>query len=168
MGHQSTFFCSREVTLSAFAHYAESSRLGSWVRMKSQLVLCSIFLLNFGWIHAEEEAKSKDPLVSHIGAEQFRNSEEETRIQMINMSRQLNVTCVACHNSKNFKDDALPSFKTAREHMKLTQLLIDNGLDGRDKRPKADCYMCHRGQLKPDYREPIDLLIMEKAKKKKQ
>ena len=50
--------------------------------------------------------------------------------------------------------------------MRITQALIDNGFDGKEKRPKADCYMCHRGQLHPKFKEPFDPLTMEKEKAK--
>lgn len=79
-------------------------------------------------------------------------SEEQMREQMIVISRQVGVTCTTCHNTDNFKSDKKDSFKIAKEHMKLTQLLIDGGMNGKTG-PKADCYMCHRGQLKPDYKE---------------
>jgi len=81
-------------------------------------------------------------------AKQIISSEEHMRELMVEMSKQLGVTCTACHNTENFKSDRKDTFKIAKEHMKLTQLLIDNGLDGKKER-KADCYMCHRGQLSP-------------------
>lgn len=96
--------------------------------------------------------------VSHVGAAKLRNEEEEMRLYMIEISRQLNVTCVTCHNPKNFKEGNLAAFKTAKEHIKLTRVLMEAGMNGRDKNPKADCYMCHRGKLKPDYLEPKDAL----------
>jgi hypothetical protein len=45
------------------------------------------------------------------------------------------------------------SFKIGKDHMKLTQMLKDNGFDGK-KGPMASCYMCHRGKLVPEYKEP--------------
>ena len=85
----------------------------------------------------------------------LKSQEELIREAMVSMSRQLGVTCTSCHNTENFKSDKLDTFKVAREHMKLTQVLIDNGMDGK-KSAKADCYMCHRGKLKPDFREVLD------------
>jgi uncharacterized HAD superfamily protein len=82
----------------------------------------------------------------------IKSNEEQMREQMIVISRQLGVTCITCHNTENFKSDRKDTFKIAKEHMKLTQLLIDSGLNGKPA-AKADCYMCHRGQLKPDYKE---------------
>lgn len=92
--------------------------------------------------------------------------DEEMRRSMVVISRQLGVDCTACHNPKNFASAEKASFKVAKDHMRLTQLLIDNGMDGKDKRPKADCYMCHRGTMHPKYKEPFDPMTMEKEKPK--
>lgn len=100
--------------------------------------------------------QSETPQVA--GSEKLKASEEAIREQMMVISRQLGVTCSACHNLKNFASAEKPEFGVSKEHMKITQILIDSGMDGRDKRPKADCYMCHRGQLKPNYKEPADKL----------
>ena len=83
--------------------------------------------------------------------------EEAVRKQMVSISRQLGVTCTVCHKTDNFKSDEKMQFRVALEHIKITQLLIDNGMDGK-KSPQADCYMCHRGQLSPDFKEKIDPL----------
>jgi hypothetical protein len=83
---------------------------------------------------------------------EFKKQEKAIREQMRDWSRQLGVTCKSCHDVNNFKSDKLSAFKIGKEHMKITQLLIDNGMDGK-LGPKADCYMCHRGQLKPSYKE---------------
>jgi hypothetical protein len=94
-------------------------------------------------------------LVDAQSASKLKSQEEEIRQSMIVISRQLGVTCTSCHKTDNFKSDEMKNFKVAREHMKITQLLIDNGFDG-NKKPKADCYMCHRGKLVPDYIEKVD------------
>lgn len=83
----------------------------------------------------------------------FVSKEEEIREQMITISRELGVTCTECHKVSNFADGSKKSFKVGKEHMKLTQMLKENGLDGK-KGPAATCYMCHRGKLMPDYKEP--------------
>ncbi len=87
-------------------------------------------------------------------ASKIKTEEEIVRENMIVISRQLGVTCTTCHNPSNFKGDGKMEFKVAKEHMKITQMLIDNGMDGK-RGPKASCYMCHRGQIKPVYKEPI-------------
>lgn len=134
------------------------------------MIKLAIFLTVLGTAHAANNG-SRAVVTSaqdnaHVGAEQFRTKEEEMRVSMINISRQLSVTCTTCHDPKNFASNEKGTFKTAKEHMRLTQLLIDQGFDGLEKRPKADCYMCHRGKLKPDYREPHDPLIQDKSKAK--
>lgn len=82
----------------------------------------------------------------------LKSDEEQMRQLMVTMSRQLGVTCTTCHNTENFRSDKKVEFRIAKEHMKITQLLIDSGMDGK-KGPKASCYMCHRGELKPPYQE---------------
>jgi hypothetical protein len=85
----------------------------------------------------------------------IKNEQEEMRQVMITLSRQLGVTCTSCHVENNYSSDKMVTFKLAKEHMRLTQMLIDNGMDGK-RGPKADCYMCHRGKLKPDYVEKVN------------
>jgi nitrate/TMAO reductase-like tetraheme cytochrome c subunit len=87
-------------------------------------------------------------------AAKLKTDEELMREQMVSMSKQLGVTCTSCHNAENFKSDKKIEFKVAKEHMKLTQLLIDAGMNGQNKAPKASCYMCHRGELHPAYQMP--------------
>lgn len=88
------------------------------------------------------------------GAERLKANDAAIREQMMLISRQLGVSCTACHNIKNFADGSKREFAVAKDHMRLTQVLIDAGMDGKEKRSKADCYMCHRGKLMPDYKEP--------------
>lgn len=83
----------------------------------------------------------------------FVTTEEKIREEMIAISRELGVTCTECHNVQNFRDDSKKSFKVGKEHMKLTQMLKDSSFDGK-KGPLSTCYMCHRGKLMPDYKEP--------------
>lgn len=81
---------------------------------------------------------------------------------MIVMTRQLGTICLNCHNNSDFTSSEKLNYKIAKEHIRLTQILIDNGMNGLNGQPKADCYMCHRGQLKPSYREPFDPITMKK------
>ena len=84
---------------------------------------------------------------------QFVTKEETIRENMIRISRELGVTCAACHNVQNFKSSDMQTFKTSKEHMKITQVLKESGFDGK-KGPAATCFMCHRGKLMPDFKEP--------------
>ncbi len=75
---------------------------------------------------------------------------ESTRQQMIEWSQQLQVTCIHCHDAKNYKDGSMKAFKVAKGHSEIVQLL---NRDYKNKIPKVDCYMCHRGKAIPDYKE---------------
>lgn len=87
-------------------------------------------------------------------AQKIKVREEEIRQNMIVISRQLGVTCTECHNMKKLTDDSLKSFKVAREHIKIVEVLKLNGMDGK-KGPEASCYLCHRGQLQIPYKEKL-------------
>jgi hypothetical protein len=87
-------------------------------------------------------------------AQKLKTQEEIVREEMIDISKQLNVTCTECHKVDNFKDSSKATFKAAREHMKIVQVLKNNGFDGKQG-PLATCYMCHRGELRPAYREGL-------------
>jgi len=111
--------------------------------MNARLLILNILLLTIPAL-AQSPAKLK-------------SDEEQMRDLMVTMSRQLGVTCTTCHHTDNFKSDKKVEFRIAKEHMKITQLLIDSGMDGK-KGPKASCYMCHRGVLKPASQEPQSAL----------
>lgn len=78
---------------------------------------------------------------------QFKRDQEVIRIQMVQLSRELGVTCTECHSQKNWKDDSKPSFKTGLQHMKIVEVLRQNGMDGKAG-PEASCYTCHQGRLR--------------------
>ena len=105
------------------------------------------------------------PKIDAESAEKMKQSEEAVRQNMIALTRQLGTTCNVCHNPDNFKDATKPNFKIAKDHIRLTQLLIDSGMDGKNGNPKADCFMCHRGTLKPDYKEHIDPMVKDELHK---
>lgn len=85
-------------------------------------------------------------------AKLIKKTDAEIREQMQVISRHLGVTCIECHSLKDFKDGKKKSFQVSLEHMQLTELLRQNGMNGK-KGPEASCYMCHRGELRPPYRE---------------
>ena len=91
-------------------------------------------------------------LVSAESVKQFVTKEEKIRAEMVTISRELGVTCTECHNVQNFSDSSKKTFKVSLEHMKITQMLKNNGFDGK-KGPEASCFMCHRGKLIPAYEE---------------
>ncbi len=85
-------------------------------------------------------------------AAKIKSQDEIIREQMIEMSRQLSVTCTECHRVDNFKDNKKPNFKIAKEHMEIVEILKAKGFNGKNG-PLASCYMCHQGVLKPAYQE---------------
>ena len=86
----------------------------------------------------------------------------EIKEKMMTWSRQLGVTCVSCHNLENFKDDSKLTFKVALKHDKMVRVLQEEVFNERDHakelKVKVQCYMCHRGQQNPDYKEPPNKL----------
>ncbi len=93
-------------------------------------------------------------------AAKIKSQDEVVREEMIEMSRQLSVTCTECHRVDNFKDNKKPSFKIAKEHLEIVQLLKSKGFDGKAG-PVATCYMCHRGALKPAYKESMKVVSVK-------
>lgn len=86
-------------------------------------------------------------LANSQSANVIKVTESQIREQMLQLTKELGVSCAECHDTKNFKSDALPNHRIAKEHMRWVDLLRDNGMNGRNA-PEASCYMCHKGQLK--------------------
>lgn len=78
----------------------------------------------------------------------------QKREEMVVISRQLGVTCNYCHDVDNLKKSDMPAHKKALEHMRITELLNKDGFRGN---PKVDCFLCHRGSAKPDYKEDLKM-----------
>jgi hypothetical protein len=74
------------------------------------------------------------------------------RESMVVMARQLGVTCTHCHDPNNFKTTSMRTYRVAKDHLRVTQVL--NGKQGFGGKPRVDCYTCHRGEAVPAYREP--------------
>lgn len=80
-------------------------------------------------------------------AQKLKATEAEIREQMLRITKELGTTCTECHKVSDFKDGAKPSYQVASRHLKLVAVMKANGFDGK-KDPEANCFMCHRGQLK--------------------
>lgn len=83
-------------------------------------------------------------------AAQIKMTESQIREQMIQITKELGTSCAECHDTQNFKNSSLPNHRVGKDHLKIVQMLRDNGMNGRNG-PEASCYMCHRGQLKYDF-----------------
>lgn len=130
-------------------------------KFKARLLFISApFALGLAVIFCSPSAQTQAPA-------QVKADDEAYREYMQTMTRQLGTTCNSCHNVKNWKSDEKENFKTAKEHIRFVQALIDNGMNGERGRPKADCYMCHRGVMKPAYKEKFDPLTMKNHTVKK-
>ncbi len=88
--------------------------------------------------------------------EEIKAQELATREEMLQISKELGVTCTTCHLTKNYKDNAKKAFKVALDHMRAVELLKDQGFDGK-KYEEATCYFCHRGNLRPNMTPPKSL-----------
>ncbi len=112
-------------------------------------ILLGILLLSLpvGLLTAAANTKKKEahatPTVKH-------DQEIQTRDYMIEVSRQLGVTCNYCHDVKNFRSSEMKAWKKSKEHMRIVELLNHKGFTNG---PKADCYLCHRGKAVPDFKE---------------
>ena len=85
-----------------------------------------------------------------VTAKDANDPDLKIRESMVNISRQLGVTCTHCHDVHDFRKSDMPTHKMARSHLEIVAKLNENAssLGG-----KVDCYMCHRGIAKPDFRE---------------
>jgi hypothetical protein len=115
-----------------------------------------IFLL------AENESETT-PLPTPALTSDSLSKEIEMRKLMLDWSRHLGVTCNYCHDTNNFKNNEKAAFKVGIKHKGLVRLLNEEVFTERDKggnlKIVADCYMCHRGQSTPKYKEPPQNLM---------
>ncbi len=106
----------------------------------SFLICLSLLLYSVG-------AQTNDLKVVGDSSEKFKTEQEIIRVQMVQLSRELGVTCTECHSAKNWKDGSKANFKIAKEHMKTVEVLRANGFNGK-RGPEASCFMCHQGKMK--------------------
>lgn len=106
---------------------------------KETLFLTSLFLMSLLVLAPPARTQS---------AKDIKASEEQVRKEMLQITKELGTTCTECHSVNDFKKSAKPSFRVAAEHMKLVAVMKANGFDGK-KGPEANCFMCHRGEMKP-------------------
>ena len=107
------------------------------------------------------------PFAIHLAAEEASKIEEEAAPkgkdykpweawdkfspQMNILSRQLGVTCNHCHNTKNYRDQSNPNWKIGKKHIEIVDMLNDKYKTAFSE--KVDCYMCHKGTAKPEFKE---------------
>ncbi len=121
------------------------------MKIWTNLILCILLFMTF--LNAQTPNKIK-------------KSEEDIREDMIKISRQLGVTCTECHTTKNFRLTDKTAYKVSLVHLKMVDVLRQNGLSGKNGESEASCYTCHRGQLHFDHKEKFDDHFRADQKKK--
>lgn len=123
----------------------------------SVVFLSSIFLFfSYQLLASDANKASKIKNQKHKESLSLTDADLAYREYMQLISRQLGVTCDYCHDVNNFKSPTKIHHSTAKQHMEIVKWLNLKGFSG-PKAPAADCYMCHRGQAKPDYKEKVKI-----------
>ncbi len=73
-------------------------------------------------------------------------------------SRALGVSCGYCHNTENFADDTKQKKGIAREMVSMGDMISEKlkTINGLSENPIVNCITCHRGELKPAFRMPLN------------
>jgi hypothetical protein len=88
-------------------------------------------------------------------------SENDLKAEMNTIKRSLGTNCAHCHQMKPERDMSVDTEnkKTARQMLEMQKKLNEKCFTvdflGMKKNPKATCFMCHKGEKKPEY-EPKD------------
>lgn len=110
------------------------------------------FLVVHWKIHAKPLQKIKAPPAFQIKEEGATpEAWDKYRAEMLKISRQLGVDCTYCHNTQNYRDSSKKAFQIGLQHMEMIDML--NNKFKNSFKDKVDCYMCHKGQAIPDYKE---------------
>jgi hypothetical protein len=133
-----------------------SNGLSSWLnakfslkdarQKKKALCLAILFLIVIG----SPYLTPPPPLARAQGSRLHSSKPDEQqvkRLRMLSISKQLGVTCVHCHNLKDFRDGSKAAYKVGLEHIRITDWL--NSKAGLNKKPTIDCIHCHRGDIRP-------------------
>ncbi len=117
--------------------------------------LIVLILLFFAVVAITSESHKTKQFRQEPNSFALKDIDIQQRHYMVEISRQLGVTCTYCHDIKDFKSTAKATHKISKTHMEVVKLLKEkyHGEIG----AKVDCYMCHRGQAKPDYKEKLSL-----------
>ncbi len=75
-------------------------------------------------------------------------SKEELQKMMEGIADALGVKCNHCHNVRNYASDEKETKKKARVMMKMVMTINRDFINWKGAN-KINCYICHRGQAKP-------------------
>jgi Photosynthetic reaction centre cytochrome C subunit len=72
-------------------------------------------------------------------------------------SRALGVSCGHCHNTDDFSSEEKQKKEIARGMVKMADVISEQlkTINGLSERPIVNCITCHRGELKPAFRMPV-------------
>lgn len=133
----------------------------STIKLKRTAAICLFLGLFAVLVHAESNKKEAAQKSVQEAAKKAKNLKLEPweawdkyRDQMIVISRQLGVTCTHCHDTKNYRDNSKKTHQIAKAHMEMVDMINEKYKHSFSE--KVDCYMCHKGTAKPDYKEKKD------------
>ncbi len=107
--------------------------------------MCSLILVSVAALAGREPTRRSPAKMN--------DADIRVRNEMLTISRQLGVTCNYCHNPDNLKDGSLKTHQIAKKHIELVKMLNSDS----EKRLifQADCFTCHRGQAKYNWKEVV-------------
>jgi Photosynthetic reaction centre cytochrome C subunit len=73
-------------------------------------------------------------------------------------SRALGVSCGHCHNTADFSSDEKNKKQIARDMVEMGTMISGKikTIAGLSQRPVVNCITCHRGEIKPAYKMPVN------------
>ncbi len=99
----------------------------------------------------DQGASKKAPKAAEKASLEPWEAWEKYREPMAIISRQLGVTCVHCHNTRNYRDSSKKTHAIAKSHMEMVDTINEKYKNSFSA--KIDCYVCHKGQAKPKFLE---------------
>ena len=99
----------------------------------------------------EPKAPQKAPIKAKSKELEPWQAWDKYREQMITISRQLGVTCTHCHDTRNYRDASKKTHQIAKSHLEMVDMINEKYKNSFSD--KVDCYMCHKGQAKPEFKE---------------
>lgn len=138
-------------------------------KLKRTAAICALLSLFALLVHAESKNQSQKQAHKQEAAQKSLQDAskkaqnmklepweawDKYREQMITISRQLGVTCTHCHDSRNYRDASKKTHQIAKAHMEMVDMI--NEKYKHSFSAQVDCYMCHKGVAKPEFKEKTD------------
>ena len=120
----------------------------------NRILLAAFAFLALGAVVLADDPKNLQFFSKDISA-------NDLKAEMSTVKRSLGVNCAHCHQWKPERDFSVDTEnkKTARSMLEMQKKLNEKCFTvdflGMKKNPKATCFMCHKGEKKPEY-EPKD------------